>query len=102
MSRAAMMGLGMALAFGVGCGAGYGAGATATASSFVVPPARAGTNPARWEYTCMVLPARASGPTPDQNELANMNKAGAEGWELATVQGGGQFNTVLCFKRPLP
>ncbi len=50
----------------------------------------------------MVLPARASGPTPNASELANMNTAGGEGWELATVQGGGQFNTVLCFKRALP
>jgi hypothetical protein len=95
-----MTGVALALAFGIGCGAGYGAGTTA--SNFVVPPARAGTNPPRWEYTCMVLPARASGPTPDASELANMNKAGGEGWELVTAQGGGSLNTVFCYKRPLP
>ena len=33
-------------------GIGIGCVAATVAQNFVVPPARAGTNPMRWEYTC--------------------------------------------------
>jgi hypothetical protein len=66
--------------FVVGCGAG------AFASQLAIPSARAGTSPTRWEYLWI--------RSPDNDE---MNKAGAEGWELATVSGA-----LYCLKRPLP
>jgi len=90
------MGLGLALAFGIGCGAGMGA------SSFLVPPARAGTNPVRWEYTCF---AGSKGIT------ERSNQSGAQGWEMVAGAGygyavgsawGGTSRMVWCFKRALP
>jgi hypothetical protein len=78
-----MMGCGLALAFGIGCGAGMGA------SSFVVPPARAGTNPQKWEYSCF----RSVGL--DQT-TQKMNQMGAQGWELIV-----NSQDDWCFKRPL-
>jgi hypothetical protein len=60
----------------------------------VVPPARAGTNPQRWEYFC-----RDEGTAGFVTKMAN--QAGQEGWELVAV-GGGSLNDTWCFKRPLP
>jgi hypothetical protein len=56
----------------------------------VVPPARAGTNPQRWEYACI-----AGGNAPFVSEVAN--KFGAEGFEMSGASG-----MTWCFKRPLP
>jgi hypothetical protein len=59
----------------------------------VVPPARAGTSPQRWEYACGKL-----GTYDDPPDFAAVaNKFGAQGWELSTL--GGYW---YCFKRPLP
>jgi hypothetical protein len=57
----------------------------------VVPPARAGTNPQRWEYACRGLPVEAR----PVEEAAN--KLGAEGWEMT-----GSSESTWCFKRSLP
>ena len=61
----------------------------------VVPPARAGTSPTRWEYACK---------TGYENEdvAAMANKFGPEGWELAGVGPAHGPGSVWCFKRPLP
>jgi hypothetical protein len=80
MTRTAMMGIGLALGLAIGC----------AAAPFVVPPARAGTNPQKWEYMCFQENER-----PVVAEKAN--KAGAEGWEMALNEGA-----FWCFKRPLP
>jgi hypothetical protein len=58
--------------------------------AIVVPPARAGTNPTRWEYRCV----KAFNPEEDANKL------GAEGWELGSAVGVAP--ALWCFKRPLP
>jgi hypothetical protein len=71
--------------------------AECAASRLIVPPARAGTNPQRWEYTCMSggedFPRRA-------------NVFGEQGWEMAAtvslVAGGTSSGETWCFKRPLP
>jgi hypothetical protein len=67
--------------------------------AFAVPPARAGTNPTRWEYMCL--------QSTDQI-TANANRLGAEGWELAAASGAGWGQGVFadhvmvwCFKRSL-
>lgn len=65
------------IAFAIGC----------VTEALIVPPVRAGTNPTRWEYKCLV----AMDPEEDGNKL------GMQGWELAAVTGG-----RWCFKRPLP
>ena len=90
------MGFGLALAFGIGCGAGYGTGAVASSSgsSSFVPPARAGTNPQRWEYMCV--------QTRDADEAtAGANEAGIKGWEMSGGTQVGQHHALWCFKRPL-
>jgi hypothetical protein len=58
----------------------------------VVPPARAGTSPQRWEYTC---PYTSTNNASTVTETAN--KFGAEGWEWSGLVG-----SAVCFKRPLP
>jgi hypothetical protein len=61
----------------------------------VIPKARAGTNPARWEYTC------ANAQPEYKSDLDEFNRAGAQGWELAA--GAGQPGArTWCFKRQLP
>ena len=84
MKKSAMMGIGLALGLAIGC----------AAAPFVVPPARAGTNPQKWEYMCF--------QDHDSESVAqSANKAGAEGWEMAVSSGaGGRF--LWCFKRALP
>jgi hypothetical protein len=57
----------------------------------VVPPARAGTNPQRWEYACK--DARG-----DENVTKMANEKGQQGWELSA---SGPY-AAWCFKRPLP
>jgi hypothetical protein len=68
------------IAFVVGCGVG------GFASQHAIPSARAGTRPTRWEYFFI--------GDPETNE---MNKAGAEGWELTSQSPYGCW-----LKRPLP
>jgi hypothetical protein len=71
----------------------FGCATGGVASQVAVPPARAGTNPARWEYSCGSL---------DESQLkGTMNKMGAEGWELVTGSATGPSH-VFCFKRPMP
>ena len=79
------------------------AGCLATqVAPLVVPPARAGTSPQRWEYACL----QSQGPR--VNELGSqtaavMNTYGQQGWELASALGGTDVQTpTWCFKRPLP
>ena len=66
----------------------------ATASRLVVPPVRAGTNPAKWEYKCF------DDNEPDDVE-AKAIKLGAAGFEMATAAGRGS-EMIWCFKRRLP
>jgi hypothetical protein len=62
----------------------------------VVPQARAGTAPQRWEYACV----EAIGGD-DVTKMAN--KFGPQGWELAAAIGAARSSEpTWCFKRPLP
>ena len=64
----------------------------------VIPPARAGTSPQKWEYACMASPYDAKAT----DDAAKANEFGQSGWEmigaLAHYGGGGDW----CFKRSLP
>jgi len=63
------------------------------ASDLVVPPARAGTSPQKWEFMCV--------RDTDLSRIQNIaNKAGSEGWDMASAAGG--VVMIWCFKRPLP
>jgi hypothetical protein len=64
--------------------------AASAASHLVVPPARADTNPQRWEYAC--------GSGASVEKVATMAaQMGQQGWEMSGVSGA-----IWCFKRPLP
>jgi hypothetical protein len=63
------------------------------AERLIVPPARAGTSPMRWEYTCKI-------EWGDKDVTRMANEFGTQGWELTAA--GGSGNTMWCFKRPLP
>lgn len=85
----------LAIVFILGCATG------GVASQLVIPPARAGTPPTRWEYLCGIDRA-------DYDQLVDVktfNRAGAEGWELAAMvspRPGGtmsQGKIHYCFKR---
>ena len=90
--------LSFVLLFVIGCATG------GVASQLVVPPARAGANPTRWEYYC------SSAEPGKINDT--LNKMGAEGWEMSsgfvsTFQGRFDKGLVaeaygFCFKRALP
>ena len=82
----------LALAFVAGC-------AAQLAGQLVVPAARAGTNPTRWEYMCIDGPGSTGNPL-----TTDMDKLGAQGWELAAGVGRGAEGAVpaWCFKRALP
>ena len=85
MNRKAGIALG---AFLAGCACSH------VASQLVVPPARAGTTPPRWEYACF-------GDGYEIQDLTKyLNWFGAQGWEL--VGGWPQVGTRVCLKRPLP
>lgn len=73
----------------------FGIGVGCVTASFIVPPVRAGTDPQRWEYAC----AQPYGMTAVV-EVEDLNKLGAEGWELVATQGAPRG--AFCFKRPLP
>jgi hypothetical protein len=66
------------LALAIVCAAAIGCAAGAVATSRVVPPARAGSNPQKWEMTCV-----------EENNARKLkdwgNKAGDQGWELAAA-----------------
>jgi hypothetical protein len=94
-NRSLLYGLSFSFVFVLGCVASQ------IASTFVVPPARAGTNPTRWEYHCFAGNASTE----------YFNKLGQQGWELAGAAGAGagagnSFDKELqlqwCFKRQLP
>jgi hypothetical protein len=84
----------IAIVFVIGCATG------GIAAQLVVPPARAGTSPTRWEYQC----ARVDTEVADV--AANLNRLGAEGWELVSVapatSSRGTYGYMLCAKRALP
>jgi hypothetical protein len=66
------------------------------AERLIVPPARAGTNPQRWEYFCKTEFG--------EKDVARMaNELGQQGWEMTAV---GVLpmgtNEDWCFRRPLP
>jgi hypothetical protein len=80
----------LGLVFVIGCVTG------GVASQLAVPPVRAGTNPARWEYHCF---KGIDGLTEAANQM------GAQGWEMVAAAGA-NANAVApefmwCFKRPL-
>jgi len=88
----------VAVVFIIGCAAGGVASHLTT-----IPPARAGTNPTRWEYLCQ-----------ENNKALTsaLNQAGREGWELVSMVPTHQSTAaysrdaqtdmmVMCFKRPL-
>ena len=79
----------LTIAFLVGCITAH------VASDLVVPPARAGTSPQKWEYFCF-----KGTFAPEIQEAAN--KAGGQGWEMVAATGGGGKYSDWCFKRPLP
>lgn len=60
------------------------------------PPARAGTNPARWDHYCFHVGIDDAGKP--------VNDASNQGWELvgtSTIPGAlGSSETLFCFKRP--
>jgi hypothetical protein len=87
----------IAVIFLIGCATG------GVASQLVVPPARAGTASTHWEYVC--------GRVASGSLSANLNKAGADGWELVSVVPASQdtqFGSTsiddytFCAKRGLP
>jgi hypothetical protein len=63
---------------------------------FVIPPARAGTSPQKWEYTCVQTIEKA----PDKI-AAFADKLGQQGWEMAGATAF-DYYADWCFKRPLP
>ncbi len=85
--RNLILGLSLSVAFIVGC----------LVRPLVVPPVRAGTNPAKWEYKCF-----------DEDETvkieAKANRLGRAGFELVTAHGRGTVDAYdsWCFKRRMP
>jgi hypothetical protein len=63
----------------------FGCALSCVAQQLIIPAARAGTSPTRWEY----LLIRGT-------DAEKFNEAGAQGWELTTAN---QY--VNTFKRPL-
>ncbi len=70
------------------------------AQRLIVPPARAGTTPQRWEYACDETDPGAS------DAMSMANKYGGQGWEMVTTGEGGvgafSRRVTYCFKRALP
>lgn len=71
-----------------------------SASAGGTPSARTGGTGPRWEYFCQTDIKRPWIP----EDLAKLNNAGSEGWELVQQLAGrqGQNDDVYCFKRQLP
>jgi hypothetical protein len=91
----------IAIVFIVGCATG------GVAAQLVVPPVRAGTSPARWEYHCVRVGTEGGHVT------STLNQLGAAGWELASLVPAHSDHEVitnnyavdaytLCAKRALP
>lgn len=87
----------IAIIFLIGCATG------GVAAQIVIPPARAGTTATRWEHFCGRINA---GLLTEQ-----LNRAGAEGWELVSVVPARQGTEMgvttaseftFCSKRALP
>jgi hypothetical protein len=74
----------VALVFLAGCVVG------GASSQLVIPPARAGTTPTRWQYICT-------------DDVEALREAGQKGWELVTATVAGEYGTIreYCLKRPL-
>ena len=86
MNKLSVSGL-IVAAFLVGCAT------TMVAAPTIVPPARAGTAPVKWEYQCKLIQAD------DKVTTAELNKYGAEGWELTVTSRGDNYR--FRFKRKL-
>ena len=86
MKKLSVSGLVLA-AFLVGCAAAM------VAAPLVVPPVRAGTSPAKWEYNC--VESKGSELT------ATANKFGAEGWDMVNHATVSTSWRSICFRRPL-
>ena len=67
----------------------------AAVSPLVVPQARAGSDPQRWEFRC------TSGVGSADVQIA-ANSFGKQGWEMAGAAGTPRGDSIWCFKRPLP
>src|SRR5262245_10206346 len=88
----------ISVVFVLGCATG------GVVAQLMVPPARAGTSATRWEHL--------SSRVPNGELTSNLNRSGAEGWELVSMtpghqdhEFGGGFEIdlfVVCSKRPLP
>ena len=76
-------------------GVGIGCIAATVAQNFVVPPVRAGTNPTKWEATCIEVKGMSVAAAV-RDVTAKATQLGSEGWELAIATGN-----AICFKRPL-
>ena len=82
--------LGLVGAFVLGC-------AAIEVAPLVVPPARAGTAPQRWENTC------TSNIEKDPRKVSDLaDRYGQQGWQLGAAIPSGEFWAILCFTRPLP
>jgi hypothetical protein len=81
----------IAAIFVVGCVAG------GVSARVVAPPARAGSNPPKWEHWCFHADFLEDASKP-------LVKAGDDGWELVGVTNIthpiGQSELLFCFKRP--
>ena len=80
-----------------------GCAAAAVAPRIIVSPVRAGTNPTRWEHTCITSSVWIM--EDQQKVAAELNRVGREGWELVTSVNehrGANSWTSFCFKRALP
>ena len=84
MNKLSVSGL-IVAAFLVGCAT------TMVAAPTIVPPARAGTAPVKWEYHCVYLN--------DSTLIQTLNKYGTEGWELTTSMA--RAKPQYCLKRQL-
>jgi hypothetical protein len=91
----------IAIIFLIGCATG---GVASQLVAPVVPAARAGTTPTRWEYHCSTV-----GPGPDAVTI-DLNAGGGQGWELVSVTPNSERTSyekgrnafLVCSKRALP
>ena len=91
----------IAIIFLIGCATG---GVASQLVAPVVSPARAGTSPTGWEYSCLTTESGADAVT------VALNARGGQGWELVSVTPNDQ-NAIgekwrnaflVCSKRALP
>jgi hypothetical protein len=97
--RRSVLILSLTIAFLVGCVA------TMAARDFVVPPARAGTDPMKWEGMCAFWsdvgienPSEHASAKGWNSKLAEF---GGQGWEPFAVEWEHGSMVSVCFKRPL-